>query len=236
MEIVVTHLTRMAKGFCCAAGIELATGKLIRALQRPYSGMDSRLTTAYLWSQGGPFKIGNVVDLGITTPFPNPPESEDHFFNPANAKVVSAYSPIQLWSLLRTQAKNSLVEIFGINPSRRRVSLFIPKSAGTHSLGFLSMHKRGKLSISKGLNESKIRFECFIDEKWTNLSVTCVNLYEDDFVTPDEAKVTAMAEAIDKYARSGRVIIGLGLTRPFAEYEGGDAVHWVQITGIHIRT
>lgn len=153
MEVVITHLTRMAKGFCCAAGIELITGNSVRMLQRPYTGTDSRLTTSYLWLSGGPFKIGNVVELGRTIPCPNPPESEDHWFNPANARLVSVHSPIQFWSLLLSKSKSSLTEIFGISPKRRRVSLFIGTGQGTKSLGFYPLQSSGKLAVTAGLGE-----------------------------------------------------------------------------------
>ncbi len=235
MEIVITHLTRMAKGFCCAAGIEPSSGNSIRAVQRPYAGTDSRLTTSYLWLSGGPFKVGNVVDLGKTIPCPNPPETEDHWFNPANARVVSVYSPIQLWSLLLAKSKPSLAEIFGIDPTRRRVSLYFPAGQGTASLGFYQLRTAGKLNVTTGLDEQKIRLQCFIEKEWTNLSVTDIRLYNDDCVTPDPEKVKFVAERMVKEAKLGRVILGLGLTRPFAEHEGGEAVHWVQVNGIHLR-
>jgi hypothetical protein len=235
MEIVITHLTRMAKGFCCAAGIELATGNSVRILQRPYAGTDSRLSTSYLWLTGGPFKVGNVVELGKTIPCPNPPETEDHWFNPANARLVSVNTPIQFWALLISKSKSSLTEIFGISPTRRRVSLYISAGHGTTSLGFYPLRSSGKLTVTAGLDEHKIRLQCFIEKEWTNLSVTDIRLYNDDCITPNEEKVKFVAERLAKEAKMGRVILGLGLTRPFAEHEGGEAVHWVQVNGIHIR-
>jgi len=85
------------------------------------------------------------------------------------------------------------------------------------------------------LDEQKIRIQFFIDEEWTNLSVTDIRLFRDDFVTPDEEKVKHVAKRITQEAKYGRVVLGLGLTRPFAEFVGGEAVHWVQVNGIHLR-
>lgn len=235
MEIVVTFLTRMARGFCCAAGIDRQTGNFVRAVQRPYSGTDPRLSTNYLWVNGGPFQVGNVVDLGRTLAHPNPPESEDHYFNPANARKVSSLTPFEFWSLIISKNKTTMADIFGSEPLRRRVSLYIPAYKGTASLGFYQINKAGKLSITKGLDEQKIRLQFFIDNEWTNLSVTDVRMYRDDFITPNEEKIKHIAERITKEAKYGRVVLGLGLTRPFAETKGGEEVHWLQVNGIHLR-
>lgn len=75
--------------------------------------------------------------------------------------------------------------------------------------------------------------QCFIENEWMNLSVTDIRLYHVDSFTPNEEKVNFVAERLAKEAKMGRVILGLGLTRPFAEHEGGEPVHWVQVNGIH---
>jgi hypothetical protein len=39
------------------------------------------LTRDLLASEGGPFAIGTLVELGEVTPHPEAPETEDHLFN-----------------------------------------------------------------------------------------------------------------------------------------------------------
>src|SRR5215210_1099974 len=59
MRILVDHLTRMQPGYFCAAGIDLESGRHVRPVLRR-----GRLTTDLLGTNGGPFDIGSVLDLG----------------------------------------------------------------------------------------------------------------------------------------------------------------------------
>ncbi len=87
MRIVVNHLTRMRAASICVAGIDLDTGRHVRPITR------GGLTRDHLHENGGPFALGAIVELGATTPNPNPPEVEDHWFWPDRARLVEMMSP-----------------------------------------------------------------------------------------------------------------------------------------------
>ncbi len=61
MQILVTHVTRMAHGFCCVAGLSEREHRHVR----PVAGQ--RLHTGLL-APPGPFDMGAVVELGRTHP------------------------------------------------------------------------------------------------------------------------------------------------------------------------
>ena len=59
MRIVVNHLTRMMKGYICAAGIDEETNEHVRPV---LPGV--RLRVDLLEERGGPFSMAALVDLG----------------------------------------------------------------------------------------------------------------------------------------------------------------------------
>ena len=107
MRIVINHLTRMQRGNMCVAGIDLATGRLVR----PVWG--TNLRTKNLARHGGAFDIANVVDLGWTQHCGERPHVEDHRFKPERARIVETWAAGQFWKLLEQQARATLNEIFG---------------------------------------------------------------------------------------------------------------------------
>jgi hypothetical protein len=60
VQIVVNHLTRMRGERICVAGIDMQTGEHVR----PTTSAAAPLTRRLLRSNGGPFEVGAVVDLG----------------------------------------------------------------------------------------------------------------------------------------------------------------------------
>ena len=71
----------MQPGYFCAAGVDPETGKHVRPVLRR-----GRLTIDLLSTNGGPFDVGSVLDLGSTTGTGRAPELEDHRFDPADVR------------------------------------------------------------------------------------------------------------------------------------------------------
>src|SRR3989442_15885593 len=101
MRIVINHLTRMKPPYICVAGL-LENGS---AHVRPVAG---HLPRALAASNGGPFDIGAIVDLGQVQHTPTRPETEDHRFNPQSASRVEYLTSADLWRLLTRVSKCTL--------------------------------------------------------------------------------------------------------------------------------
>ena len=63
-----------------------------------------------------------------------------------------------------------------------------------------------------------------------DLSVTDLRLHNDDY-SPKEELAEKIASRLENFAG---IILGVGLTRPFAKNKEAKAVHWLQVTNIHL--
>lgn len=225
MEILITHLTRMQPGFICVAGIEPATGRHVRPVL-----VGARLSTVQLARHGGPFDMGAVVDLGVTSPADQPPETEDQRFEVWHARRLRYATPAEIWQAVRRPAKTSLGEIFGpaLRPQGRGCAVDVGQ--GIASLGCLLPAERPRLFVETYAAKQNLRMRVTDGTLGGNLSVTDLRLFEDDHTTPRAAKV----EEINRRIQSGvEVVLCVGLTRPFAP-DGGTAYHWLQVNNLHL--
>ncbi len=62
--------------------------------------------------------------------------------------------------------------------------------------------------------------------------VTDIRFYSDDHLTPRRDLVERAARRLEQ---PGGVILGLGLTRPFATLPDGDPLCWLQVTNLHFE-
>ncbi len=67
------------------------------------------------------------------------------------------------------------------------------------------------------------------------VGVTDLRLCEDDHMTPNRGLVEELAV---KLCTTSDLLLGVGLTRPFASSTDPDAepVHWLQVTNLHLPT
>lgn len=229
MKIAVAHLTRMAPGFVCVAGVDVDNGTHVRpVLSR------GRLGTALCARQGGPFDMATVVDLGETRPVPTPPELEDHEFSPLRVRAVQRIEPMLFWDMLAHLAKPSLRDLFGPELQQRGLqSAATEQHTGHASLGllmptrtpqlFMDTNRKGEPAIRVKINTP--------DFLQLNLSVTDLRLHGEDGATPNVPLVESVARRI----RSGTpVILSVGLTRAFPNGTGAPPVHWLQVNNIHL--
>ena len=140
MRIIVTHLTRMAPGYICVAGIEPESGAHIRPTMR------GRLSRELLRTNGGPFDIAGLVDLGAVIPEGVAPEVEDHSFHHWAARYVETVTPAAFWALNQAAARPTFAAIFGPDLEATGHTCSIAPGKGLVSLGCLAPARQPHLT------------------------------------------------------------------------------------------
>lgn len=224
MRIIVNHVTRMDAGYICVAGLNVSDGRHIRPV------LNQRLTTDLLAANGGPFALASLVDLGTVTPRRNPPEVEDHLFNPSHVRVIRTVADEQFWQVLQSVAQKSIVDIFGsaIKPFGR--GCVVDKGNGKASLGCLIPASSPRLYVN---DYDKIRIDLTDGNFRVDLSVTDIRLCEADHKTP---KLNLISQFNARMQRGVPVILSVGLTRAWRQ--PGDTMerHWLQVNNIHLQS
>lgn len=226
MRILVTHVTRMARGYCCVAGITEREHAHVRPV------MGQRLPASLL-APGGPFDMGAIVELGKTHPAgARPPEVEDVLFVPERSQRLGYIAPARLWDILVTEAADSLHAIFGTeleHHHNRRAS--VPVLMGEASLGAYRPIASCTLAVRESGGTQGLRIQ--LASEGLDLSLTDARYYVDEFQAPDMERVRHAQHEIQ---RAVDVILGVGLTRPFARTEGEPARHWLQVNALHLES
>ncbi len=227
MVITVSHLTRMRPPYICAAGLH--DKYAVRAVTA------GQLHKRLLCSNGGPFAIGAVVDLGVVKDVGSPPELEDCSFNPAFAKFVAMEDAGTFWRRLKQVAQPTLDSIFGDDLVKRgRWSCAVNRGCGVASLGCLQVFGIPKISI-RGLDPGLMRagLRLAITDPFLgklDLGITDVRFFKDDFITVNETVVESTQARIDSGVR---LLLSVGLTRATVPPE--NPVHWLQVNNIHLE-
>lgn len=208
----------------CTAGIDLDTGLCIRPV------LDRQLSIDLLSVHGGPFDIGRIVDLGPTRFVGKVPEVEDQLFDAAAARHVGDMPDHEFWTLLERSAQEKLGAIFGPDLERVGSSCAVPETYGLRSLGCY-WASSARLFLEDRPSGRKIRFAFHSGEYAFNVPVTDIRLYAADHVTPSEETVEEVAA---KIAPLPRVLVSVGLCRPFRKSTGEPARHWLQVNNIHL--
>jgi len=229
MKIVVNHLTRIKAGYLCVAGVDVDTGKHVRPVlaQGP-------LPVDLLVRYGGPFDVARIVELGAVRPRPDEPHVEDCVIVPSRLRPRGALPAAEFWNLLQGQCKNTLRAIFGdglvcvggqsraVHPGKGEASLGCLRPQHAPSLQYLAAGRSGKPEVRIAFSDAGMA---------VNAAVTDIRLYGDDHFTPRRDVVEGVARRI----RQGEaVILGVGLTRPFASRQETDPVCWLQVTNVHL--
>ncbi len=223
MKIVIAHLTRMEKGYFCAAGIDVKTHQHVRCVVE-----QGRLPIGMLSRYGGPFDMARVVDLGAAQHRPDPPHSEDHVIGPQQMRSIPHAAPGWFWDLLCSVSVRSLKAIFGLE--LQRVG---PRSAATRerqgsvSLGCFRPGRKPKLWIKEQAAGPQVRMKMRDGLFDLSVSVTDIRLYTDDHWTPDRDAVRQVAGKIEA---GEELVLSVGLTRAFA------GNHWLQVNNIHLES
>lgn len=230
MLILVNHLTRMQPGFFCTAGIDWQTGHQIR----PTLPSPQRLDNRYLACHGGFFEMGVFTDLGPVIPKPNPPEIEDHQFDPRQTRTGETVRPALFWKALGRVARSSFSEIFGPGLIHRGpYCLAAPPGKGAVSLGCLIPKGRPQLYLEvKEGKAPRIRLKTCDGVHEVILAVTDIRLFRADHVTPHEEKIREVASRL---ASGVGVILSVGLTRAYAPAPDQIPYHYLQVNNLHLE-
>jgi hypothetical protein len=228
MHIVINHLTRMQPGFICVAGLDLEANTHVRPTA------DGRLSKRLLTRHGGPFDVGEIVDLGRTYHVGRAPEVEDYRFEPRLARRIGHAAPADFWDRLLAVSATRLTDLFG--PELRQMgarACAMDAGKGSASLGCLLPTQRPALyTRARPGRPEQVRLEVSDGRFALDLGVTDVRLYGGDHVTPDQARI----EQIGGRLRDGiNTVLAVGLTRASAGSPDYPPVHWLQINSIHLE-
>jgi hypothetical protein len=227
MQIIINHLTRMQPGYICAAGVDTATMSHIRPV---YGG--ARLTEDLLTRHGGPLDIAVILDIGKPRNVGHPPEIEDRQPDWLYVRGAGRASGSEFRKMLQAVAQESLNDIFGPELARRGTKAAIDLNKGRASLGCVTCRKPPSLKlVARPPRPAQLRI-------WVtdpslgdlDLPVTDIRLYGPDHQTPD----ARLAEKLnERFRRKERVILAVGVGRPFPPPPAADSAHWLQVNNIH---
>lgn len=224
MRVLINHLTRMGPGFVCAAGIATDLGKHVR----PVLPGGQQLKRRLLESEGGPFALGTVLDLGSVKPRPVVPEVEDSIFDPQRVRKVRTIDADEFLATLKSVSASSLREIFGSElNSEKRTSASVPQGRGRASLGVLQPSGKVHLRVRHDFGARVIRCS-FLDPDlgWMSLKVTDIRLWGSDHTVPTDSNVDAIR------TRLKRSYIAVGLGRAWSPDGIQPRQHWLQVNNI----
>jgi hypothetical protein len=227
MQIVVNHLTRMQQGFICVAGLDLATGRHVRLEPA------DRLSLRHLARHGGPFALGGVVDLGRVQSRGHPPMVEDCHVDLRRLRRLRLMSAAEFWQRLAAVAQPRLAAIFGpaLTITDSGVGTVAP-GHGVASLGCLLVSSPPHLYLRRRPDRPpQVRLHVADSDIAVDAPVTDLRLY--DYDAEEQAPDERLTADLDRWLRrGGDVILGVGLSRPFAADPDQPSVHWLQVNAI----
>ena len=107
-QVLITEVTRMTGGIVCVAGLDVATGKMVRPLQPDGSNWDEAT-----WVKPGYFLVGNIVGLTPTAtaaPAHFPHATED--FRCAHVTPLAVATDTQLYRACVETADTDIDPLF----------------------------------------------------------------------------------------------------------------------------
>jgi hypothetical protein len=228
VRIIVNHLTRMAPGFICVAGISVETNVHVRPVCAR-----ARLPMRWTSAQGGVFGIGNVIDLGPVRDRSAPPEIEDREFREHHLRLVDRLSPDAFWDLMHEHHSTRLQRILG--PELKLVGHACTTDLGTGraSLGVITPDRIERLY--SGGRSGGVRLAFDVGRAHLDLSVSDLRFYAMDDASATWAVDRNWLESVAHALANGiPTILSVGLTRPFRRDGSDSARHWLQVNNIHL--
>lgn len=219
MRILINHLTRMRPGRICVAGVTTNGAHIRPVLDGEQLGRD------LLSSEGGPFSLGQVVDLGKTRSRQSVPEVEDVVFRPEEVKPEKMLSSAEFGDVMKQFAKSSLVEIFGKDLIPHRRTAAVSEGEGSVSLGVL--RPEGARFSSGTPQDGGVRLTVEdTDLGDLTLPVTDLRLWKPDHRTPARRAVEGIRSALEG------CLVAVGLSRPFRPPGHSVPRHWLQVNNL----
>jgi len=247
MHIVISHLTRMGAGYICVAGHEIVdwvperplqiTGSLKRPVL-PYQQITADMLKV--------FQLGSVVDLGKVTPYPQPPHVEDVVFSPSQCKLEAFLSESDFWHVLESTAVSSLTDIFGDVFKRHNQTLYMEPTEPLSIPPDQVCASGAKLSLGQWILDassvdiaqtSSTRVRLAVSGIDLLLPVTDVRLYrQPSWEVDPEALYYLLQTLQEARQKEQKIVLSMGLTRPYAPPGFSRRVYWLQVNNIHVRS
>jgi hypothetical protein len=214
--IVVDHLSRLDDGTVAVAGIDGTHEHIAPRRAKPWD-------TASTTGGGGPFGVGEMVDLGFSRRAGSPPVVEAREVEESSLRRLGRLSDGDFWSLLEILGRDSLPAIFGDELVRLASgSALVPEGQGRASLGILRCPGPAELFRRGG------QLRMGLDD----LGLGSLDLAVFDFRLRDEqgVPVDVLWKVIRRRVAAGEpVILSVGLSRPF------NGSHWLRVDNVHFR-
>jgi hypothetical protein len=175
--------------------------------------------------------MARIVDLGKTKFVGKVPELEDHWFDAAPARHAGEMPSGEFWALLQRTAHDKLGAIFGPDLERIGSTCVVAEGCGLHSLGCY-WASGGRLFVDHGRERRRVRFAWQAGGHSFNVPVTDIRLFGDDHVTPCETTIRRVCEQL---AARSRVLVSVGLSRPYRKAADDPPRHWLQINNFHLE-
>lgn len=214
--IVVDHLSRLDDGSVWVAGID---SNHEHVAPRSIGNWDTRATHR----GGGPFAIGEAVDLGFSRRNGSPPAVEEREVDETNLRALGRLPDGEFWSLLETLGQDSLPALFGDDLVRSASgSACVPEGRGRASLGCLRCP--GPAELFRRGAQLRLGFD--------DLGLGSLDLAVFDFRLRNEEglPIDSLWKVIRRRVDGGEpIMLSVGLTRPF------NGAHWLRVDNLHFR-
>ena len=225
MQVLITEVTRMERGYICVAGINRGTGSRVR----PVLSGGARIPLTWVSSLGGLIDNKRVLEIGDGPRVGKSPEVEDVLTSSTQLRLVTRLSDEEFLTALRGTSHLDARSAFGPE---------LKQHVNGHN--YVSAEGTGTLSLAIQANP-RDTVEVFLTNfgriraRWRDgmeLSVTDLRLYQPDGSTPNEERVATLSKAL----KDGPGFVAFGLTRAMSLPRSGDpsTYHWLQVNAIHV--
>jgi len=201
-QMLVTEVTRMGDGVVCVAGIDVASGAMIRPLQP-----DGQNWPEHKWVDTGVIRVGKLLSLTLAAPVASDKPHGTEDVRVARVGSIGAATPAQLFDACVETADDELRDIVGDYLIDGK---YVEERADCRSLGCLIVDGDG-VSVSKPYDKIRVSFNDTYDVRH-HLSVT--------ELTFDGQDDDALAALRDRIAGHGRVALRIGLARAWRGRNG----------------
>lgn len=205
LQVLITEVTRMTGGKVCVAGLDIATGKLVRPLKPDGSNWEEAE-----WVETDYLRVGNIV--GLT---PASPSASTHFphatedFRCSYVTSLAVATPTQLYQACVETADHDIDTLFA---NQSIGGKYVIDGTKCRSLGCV-MVDAADLRLSEFYEKVQVSWQDSA-RNWHNLRVTEVGIR-----TPDAAVGLRLLRARLLHV-TGDVALRLGLARG---WDGNDA-------------
>jgi hypothetical protein len=214
--IVVDHLARFGDGSVLVGGINSAHEHVWPHRRRPWD-TDSTVPA------GGPFGVGQVVDLGPSRQRGIAPAAEEREVDEGRVRRLGRAGDADFWSLIEMVGRDSVLEIFGDDLELHSGgSASVPEGRVRTSLGCLrcpgpaEIFRRGR-QVRFGLDDLRLGS--------LDLSLHDLRLHD-----AEGEPIDALWKVLRRRVVGGEpLILSVGLSALF------NGSHWLQIHNIHFR-